>query len=111
MKKCIKYTKCEKCGSSSVRIEERVVPVKYSFLDSLGRVLLFLIPVIGWILAISAIISRNHLKEEVIATCSDCGYRKDITKKLSCAAMLLIYFIVSIVAFIVMLGLVKIINH
>lgn len=101
MKKHKKYNKCRKCGSISLQIEDRIVPVEHSCLDSLGRALLFLIPVIGWIIGIAGILNRKNLTQETIAICKECGYRKDITKKSSLVAKLLLFICIMITAIMV----------
>ena len=74
-----KYNKCNRCGSSILQFEDKIVPVQHSFLDSLGRVLLLFIPIIGW----AALLSRKNFINETYAICKKCGYRKDLTERTS----------------------------
>lgn len=93
-----RYTKCKKCGSNSFRYEERLAPVNHSFLDSLGRVLLLFIPIIGW----AALLSRKNFIKETHAICKDCGYSKDLTTRTSLPAKYLLFlFIIYIIVVII----------
>ena len=90
------YTKCKKCGSHSLYFEERIVPVNHSCLDTLGRAILLLIPIIGWI----ALLSRKNFINERYATCRQCGYRKDLTVRTSLLTKIItIWFIAFVVVF------------
>lgn len=73
----MKNIRCKNCGSFFLEKQENYVPIEYSFVDTIGRVLLMLIPIIGWI----ALLSRKPVKKETILTCTQCGWKKDITKK------------------------------
>lgn len=91
-----KYKICKKCGSSSLYIEERVVPVEHSCLDTLGRAILLLIPIIGWI----ALLSRKNFINEKYATCRQCGFRKDLTIRTSLLTKIVtIWFVAFVVVF------------
>ncbi|MDE5792570.1 MAG: hypothetical protein K2G88_09110 [Oscillospiraceae bacterium] len=72
-----KNIQCKNCGSFFVQKQENYVPVEYSFVDTIGRALLMLIPVIGWI----ALLSRKSVQKQTILICTQCGWKKDITKK------------------------------
>ena len=74
-----RYNRCKRCGSHDFHYDERIAPINPSPLDTLGRILLLLIPVIGWI----ALFGRKNFITETYATCKQCGYRKDITTRTS----------------------------
>lgn len=91
-----KYNKCNRCGGSLLQFEDKIVPVQHSFLDSLGRVLLLFIPIIGW----AALLSRKNFINETYAICKKCGYRKDLTIRTSLLTKIVtIWFVAFVVVF------------
>ncbi len=65
---------CPNCGGSnlSYHIDEEKIPV--SCLGVLGYIILGIIPVVGWIILIVLLSTRNSkTKKKTIAVCANCG--------------------------------------
>lgn len=69
---------CDKCGSQFINFENRVTPINYSCFGTFCLVLLLFVPIVN-IFVLVYLLTRKHVDTQVIAVCTDCGYKKNIT--------------------------------
>jgi Ca2+/Na+ antiporter len=70
---------CEKCGSNNVNVQVTNEHISVGCLGAIGYLILFCIPIIGWI-ALFHLIVRRRNKSRDFVVCQNCGHKKDLTR-------------------------------